>query len=389
VRVRALSIHADYRCRSSGACCHSGWEIPVERASEERIHAGMSHGGLRPVVDWTRPAPGLAHGARVSLRVMPGGDCVFLEHGRPRLCAVERQLGASAMPSACRQFPRIATLTPLGVSLTLSHYCPTAASQLFRDDVALAVVSDPEAFPASWPYQGLDARDAFPPLLRPGVLMSWAAHTRIEEHAVAVLGRQELPVGRALALLAAEAEALRAWRADAGPFDELVARVLEPPARAAEAQDLEFAGALADWERVAGLVPTSHPSPASPRDAVQSFGLERVGAVVAAGGAALRRPIGRWLAAKAFASWLALQGQGLRTTIRGLHVAHSVLAAEAARGVAQAGGAVLDADRLTQAIRRADLLLVHLADPEALARELSRCETGVRRVVASSLPPPR
>jgi hypothetical protein len=56
--------------------------------------------------------------------------------------------------------------------------------------------------------------------------------------------------------------------------------------------------------------------------------------------------------------------------------------------VAESGGEALDAERLTQAIRRADLLLVHLADPEALARELSRCETSVRRVGAS-LPPPR
>ena len=26
--VRALSIHADYACRRSGACCASGWDIP-------------------------------------------------------------------------------------------------------------------------------------------------------------------------------------------------------------------------------------------------------------------------------------------------------------------------------------------------------------------------
>ena len=55
---------------------------------------------------------GLPHGARVVLRVLPSGDCVFLEHGEPRLCAVQRQLGADALPPPCRQFPRVATLTP-------------------------------------------------------------------------------------------------------------------------------------------------------------------------------------------------------------------------------------------------------------------------------------
>ena len=51
--------------------------------------------------------------------------------GADRRCAVHRQLGRETLPSACRDFPRVVTLTPLGVSITLSHYCPTAAGMLF------------------------------------------------------------------------------------------------------------------------------------------------------------------------------------------------------------------------------------------------------------------
>jgi hypothetical protein len=91
----------------------------------------------------------------------------------------------------------------------------------------------------------------------------------------------------------------------------------------------------------------------------------------------LGRPIRRWLAAKAFASWLVLQGEGLRTAVLGLRVALGVLRAEAGRGCAGAGR-TLDALLLKEAVRRADLLLVHLADPEALARRLGRVETGER-----------
>ena len=91
----------------------------------------------------------------------------------------------------------------------------------------------------------------------------------------------------------------------------------------------------------------------------------------------LARPVRRWLAAKAFASWLALQGEGLRTAVIGLRVALGVLRAEATRGCAEAGRA-LDPELLKEAIRRADLLLVHLADPEALARRLSRSESSPR-----------
>jgi hypothetical protein len=86
-----------------------------------------------------------------------------------------------------------------------------------------------------------------------------------------------------------------------------------------------------------------------------------------------RGPIRRWLAAKAFASWATLQGEGLRTTVASLRLALEVLRAEAGRGVSEAGRPI-DAELLKEAFRRADLLLVHLASPETLARRLSRAE---------------
>jgi hypothetical protein len=87
----------------------------------------------------------------------------------------------------------------------------------------------------------------------------------------------------------------------------------------------------------------------------------------------LAAPVRYWLAAKAFASWLALQGEGLRTTVLGVRLALAVLRAEAARGAAEGEGSG-GSPGLLEAIRRSDLLLVHLADPEALARRLSRVE---------------
>jgi Fe-S-cluster containining protein len=195
-RVRALSIHAGYRCRSTGVCCSSGWPIPVEPRAEAGLRAALRSGAVRPASagESLRPAAGLPHGARVVLGQDVAGRCVFLEP--TRRCAVHRRLGEDALPSACRHFPRLATLTPLGVSVTLSHYCPTAADMLFRDDVALALVEDPPAFPASWPWEGLDARDALPPLLRPGVLMDWPSLERWERFCVSVLGEGDLTRSR-------------------------------------------------------------------------------------------------------------------------------------------------------------------------------------------------
>ena len=173
-RVRALSLHAAYRCRDTGACCTSGWAIPVEPETEDRLRAALRSGALRlprragPDAALPSPDPGvglrrvdgLPHGARVVLRTDEAGRCAFFDPSRrpSGLCAVHGGLGEDALPSSCRQFPRVVTLTPLGVSVTLSHYCPTAAGMLFEGDEALRVVENPRAFPADWPYEGLDAR---------------------------------------------------------------------------------------------------------------------------------------------------------------------------------------------------------------------------------------
>ena len=331
-----------------------------------------------------RPLSGLPHGARVVLARDAAGRCVFLEaEGDPRRCSVHRRLGEGALPSACRQFPRVTTLTPLGVSVTLSHYCPTAASLLFAP-VGLQVVEDPPAFPPSWPWEGLDARDALPPFLRPGVLMTWPSLERWERFAIAVLDREGVTPDAALDVLSDAAEAVRRWTPDDGPFDPFFERMLssQVPSSGRGAKDPqprwiprgrasgEPLGMTDAWRLVADCVPDRALVPAAPE------GLE----VADAGGVArarptLGRPIRRWLAAKAFASWLVLQGAGLRTAVLGLRVALGVLRAEAARGCAEAGRA-LDAELLKDAVRRADLLLVHLADPEALAGRLSRAESG-------------
>jgi hypothetical protein len=87
----------------------------------------------------------------------------------------------------------------------------------------------------------------------------------------------------------------------------------------------------------------------------------------------LRRPVRFFLAAKAFASWSAYQGEGLRSVVRSLEAALSVVKVEELR-LAVRDDRVLDAEHLRAAFRRADLLLVHLADRAALARAWSRAE---------------
>ena len=132
-----LSIHPGYRCRQTGACCTAGWHIPAE----PRVVAAIDrHFGPAPYEQFfeaqaSPPRPAiLARGA--------DGACVFFDPAGGRACAIHRDIGEPALPSACRHFPRVALVDARGIRITLSHFCPTAAGLLF-DDTPLRIVAAP------------------------------------------------------------------------------------------------------------------------------------------------------------------------------------------------------------------------------------------------------
>lgn len=336
MRTRALSIHADYGCRSSGACCTSAWAIAVEPEIEAGLRrAALDAGGLVA-------AEGLPGGARSILATDAHGACAFFTPATRR-CRIHATLGHAALPAACRHFPRVALLAPDAVSVTLSHYCPTAAAMLFREDVPLAIVTDPPGFPPEREYEGLDARAAWPPLLRPGVLLGWDGHEAWERLAVATFARGATPE-QGVGTLKARAAALARWSPAEGSL--LAAFELETAATAEVAPDLEREFAL-----VARAIP------GAPGRFVPPFEGDWGG---------LGGVVSRYLAARAFASWVGLQGGGLGARVRALEAALAVLRVEIARSARS-----LDASVLKEALRQADLLLVHRASPEALARAWS------------------
>ena len=86
-------------------------------------------------------------------------------------------------------------------------------------------------------------------------------------------------------------------------------------------------------------------------------------------------PINRYLAARAFASWISWQARGVVTAVAALWAARAVLRVEAGRQC-RAAGRMLDAALLVEAIRQADLLLVHKTSSRALADRLAAVEQG-------------
>lgn len=289
-------MHVPYACRHSGACCSSGWAIPIERA---RVGAVAT---LRAPQAWLRPVSGGPEEIAGTLAISDSGGCMFHGDG----CEIQHALGHSALPSACQHFPREVLIDQRGVFVTLSHYCPTAADLLFSHVGAVEIVEGPPALPDGDP-EGLDARDVLPPLLTEGVLMDLEAYAAWEAHMVKVLTSGGSRPEDALARLRVDLGQLQRWR---------------------------------------------------PRDGALG---PRVSELATGGGVAARElpmtdvVIGRYLAARAFASWSAYARAGVVSVLDGLDLALSRVRAHNLRLP------------LGEAIRQTDLELVHLAPRQGLA----------------------
>ena len=292
-----LNFHVAYACRHAGACCSSGWPIPVER---DRVIPIQALAG-RADESWLVPATDAPEDVAGTLTLQSDGHCVF--HGAAG-CGVY-----AARPASCAHFPYVCLIDARGVHVTLSHYCPTAAAMLFLDQGPIEIVAGPSPVPAFDIPEGLDAREALPPLESPNRLMSFDSFSQ--------------------------------WERDE------VGKELTAPSMA-------DAAALFEHARFAVPAPWSWAEP--PAD------LERNWETLVAPGWARFVPVAqRYRAAKLFASWAAYTDDGLAAVRRVADIADAVLRIEVVRQCV-ANGRRLDAELLKEAIRQSDLLLVHYAD---------------------------
>jgi hypothetical protein len=369
----ALSFHADYRCRHAGVCCTSDWDVPVEVPLHRSLEEALAGKRLVPAADPADDDPVLLTGpdlpddAGAMVARTATGDCVFY-HRPSGLCVIQRDVGEDQMPATCRHFPRLALRDSRGTFITLTHYCPTAAGMLFRDDVPIAVVEGPEAFPPA-DYDGLVvAADDLPPLLNPRMLMDAEGYSAWERHMVARCADETLSPESVIATLDRDARILGQYRPGGEPLAAVVARL--PEATIVAPSPTALAVSLDRYREAMGAVPDDlkpEPDEAGLADAY----VERVRPAWER----WSRPLRRFLAAKAFASWTAYQGRGVRAIVRGLDAALSLVRVEAARQCRDAGR-MLDADLLREAFRQADFILNHLAVGEDLAAAWSQIEDG-------------
>ena len=361
-------MHLPYACRQSGVCCGAGWPLPVEADRVAAIDRAVDAGRVTTVDGhrvWLLNHAGAPPGMAGHLRLTPAGHCVFHHRAGSAggACAVHTALGHGALPSSCQHFPRVCLTDARGVHVTLSHYCPTAAGLLFDAQGPVTIVSGPPAVPGRDVPEGLDARAALPPLLTSRVLMDLDAYAEWERHMVETLAGVK-PRGRsvddAIALLAGEATTLAAWRPGGPTLADAVRGLGHAPhgSRGDVPSRLELCNAAR------AACPDEWAWPGPPDD------LESVDArLVSPAWPEFDAELRRYAAAHAFGAWAAYQGETLTAVVTAVARALAVARIEAAR-VAGGAGRVLDRAAMVEAIRRADLLLRHYADPGRLSQNL-------------------
>jgi hypothetical protein len=370
VAVHVLGFHAGYRCRHAGVCCKSGWTIPVEAPLYRTLQAAVAWGHLRvddvPSQALFEPVDGLSHGEPAVLRHKPDGSCVFFEPQRGNLCAIQRQMDHGHLPSACRHFPRVVVLDPRGTFITLSHFCPTAARMLIAGGSA-EVVTHAIGFDEHVIWEGLDCRDALPPLVQPGVLWDWEAWD-LWERAVPARLAAARSSEIALAVLESAVHRVAEWRPGSQTLVEAVEAALS-----AETSPAELAVDPSRMLELERLVRES--VPADLRRHLKEEPLTPAQLDVR-GWEAWQPVVGRYLAARAFAGWVGYYGSGLLTWYKSIVAAYAVLRAACARAslMARGGTEALDEPMMVKALGSADRLLIHQVSAADLAAALDEWE---------------
>ena len=331
-------IHADYRCRHSGACCSADWDVPIELPVYRTLQEAVDSGRLRPQASARHLPPFMVEPD------LPEGAAAMLERPRPanacfssadtKLCIVHRDLGEASLPATCRYFPRLAVRDDRGTFITLSHFCPTAASMLFRDDCPLAIVAGPHAFrPAE--YEGLIVTgNDLPPLLSPTMLMDPAGYSAWERHMVARCAEidwsPEVVVAHASARCAVAAH-LEARQCDARQEQSEIFPPTSGTCRVPT--DARSEPALGTAQVMQAVPDDLRPQP-------DEHGLEKAFADdVRPAWSTFPDPAQPLPRRQGFASWTAYQGRGVATIVRGLDAALAVVRLEAARQCRNAGRA--------------------------------------------------
>jgi Fe-S-cluster containining protein len=363
VSAFCLDVHARYQCQHSGACCEN-WSVPAEAATVETVRglAIRRKGAEGPLFLSSVDASGRESWTVARDRA---GDCVFFDRSDRGSCVIHRDIGVEALPSACRHFPRKVLRDARGTLISLSHFCPTAAAMLLNHaDLSIVAAMPPLRLESL--MEGLDAGEALPPLIRPGLLSDINAYDAWERAGLAIFAASASGYGACLDRLSTATESARRWNPLQGSLLECVHSAFE----ANTGRCLEDCSQWSAIERIARLTAGLAGDDLTPVE-----GFEHVWARTVAPPDIewFERGMKNYLAARLFGNWIAYQSQGLRSVVAWLRTCAAVVRHFLVRRVLRSG-LPATRDDFIEAVRAADLLLLHVLDTELFARDVAALE---------------
>lgn len=289
--------------------------------------------------------------------------CPHHRQGSQPGCSLESTLGTAALPHTCRQFPRVLLVDSRGWHQSLSAWCVTAADLIVHGGDNFLSFDHIEWDPRVH-LDALDAREAWPPELRPGVLMGHDAYERYEARVLEALAACPGRSGAGAEVLQRAVQwtaQLRSWRHGDRSLDDSVHRLSMPPVLSAPprpafdlAKDL-ISRVPSPWRPdhwPNGLTDASYDGPQLTRQAAD---------------AVLRRYLGTRLVG----SWIAYQGRGVLSVAASLVSSYAL----AALALSMNGDGPVTFGRMASSIRAADWLQLHLLDREVWADWCAQWET--------------
>ena len=175
-----------FRCTGPACeenCCH-GWRVELDAATVRRYRTQTRDAAMTLAFSRHIKA-GPARNATGSIRLLPDGNCPFLD--AERLCTVHARLGEAALSNTCSNYPRSSLRIDGDTLVHATPSCPQVARLLAAPDAMELVEVDAARAPRGAPGVLSSAPDAS----RPGL----ARHAGVlHQAAMQVLGCATHPV---------------------------------------------------------------------------------------------------------------------------------------------------------------------------------------------------
>jgi hypothetical protein len=178
-----------------------------------------------------------------------------------------------------------------------------------------------------------------------------------------MLARDDVAYDRCLDVVAAATEAVRQWRPGTDSMRDVVCRAFDA---AAVCPDVVRWSTQAALGRVAALAEGR-----ADFQPIDDFD-ERWNGRIGPESIPFDRPMKNYLAARVFGNWIAYQGRGLRTVVEWLRTCAAIVRHDILRRVI--AGDPLEERVFVEAVRSADLLLLHVLDGAAFGKHVAPIE---------------